>query len=42
MKTTSKQFKAKVVKKPAVKAEYDALDPEYKEQQQEIKLSSEK
>ena len=29
MTTTFKQFKAKALKNPAVKAEYDALSPEY-------------
>lgn len=42
MKTTFKQFKTRMLKKPAVQVEYDALEPEYKEQQQEIKVSSEK
>jgi len=29
MVTTFKQFKTKALKNPAVKAEYDALEPEY-------------
>lgn len=42
MKTGFKQFKTKALKNPAVKAEYDVLEPEYKELQQKIKMGSEK